>query len=223
MNGEQDGPDRMAEVKPSTPWRRWKPSRRFTIAVGVPVVLLAVIVAVNQQADHRDADADSTSAKGPATDTAAGGYAHSRTGARQAAEDYAELTGSDEMYVKKSRDRLLQQVMTAEAAERFQMGLDRAYTPELYEESGLHRDGSAPKGFTFVDRTFPINSSVTAYRGTAATVAVWCLGTLGLDGHNSPKPLTTSWYTVITDLTWTGGTWKMTDKSMKDGPEPAAR
>jgi hypothetical protein len=85
---------------------------------------------------------------------------------------------------------------------------------------GLNEDGSTPSGSTFVSRTNPIGTKVTAASDNNVTVEVWCGGLLGLAGEKSTNPVTSSWFTNTLQLQWTGGDWKIVAQSQKSGPAP---
>ena len=53
-------------------------------------------------------------------------------------------------------------------------------------------------------------------------MSVWYTGLFGLAGRGSTNPVTESWFTNTFKLKWTGGDWKITDLTQKDGPAPVS-
>ncbi|GAA2480672.1 hypothetical protein [Streptomyces longisporus] len=208
-------------------------SRSLITVVGVVVLLIAAIAFANRgggdsssdSASGSKPDAASTAASGtkPVRTTAAGiptGFAHDQQGAQSAAANYAVALGSADMFNKTRRDAILQTIITPSRVAGFESKLDQAYTPQFNKNVGLNEDGSTPAGYTFVSRTSPIGTKVTASSENDATVEVWCSGLLGLAGENSTNPVTNSWFTITIKLEWTGGDWKIVTHSQKEGPAP---
>ncbi|WP_030941611.1 hypothetical protein [Streptomyces sp. NRRL S-646] len=208
-------------------------SRSLITVVGVVVLLIAAIAFANRGGGDSSSDsgsgskpdAASTAASGtkPVRTTAGGiptGFAHDQQGAQSAAANYSVALGSSDMFNKTRRDAILQAVITPSRVAGFESKLDQAYTPEFNKNVGLNEDGSTPSGYTFVSRTSPIGTKVTASSENNATVEVWCSGLLGLAGENSTNPVTNSWFTITIKLEWTGGDWKIVTHSQKEGPAP---
>ncbi|MFV8188869.1 hypothetical protein [Streptomyces sp. AF1B] len=208
------------------------PSRGLVTVVGVVVLLIAAIAFANRGGDDspstssvNDPKTSATSATGktPVKTKAAGiptGYAHDQQGAQSAAANYAVALGSADMFNKVRRDAILQTVISPSRVAHFVSSLDKAYTPQFNKNVGLTEDGTAPAGSTFVSRTSPIGTKVTAATDSHATVEVWCSGLLGVAGENSTNPVTNSWFTTTMQLEWTGGDWKIVTQTQKEGPAP---
>ncbi|MFI6491514.1 hypothetical protein [Streptomyces sp. NPDC050564] len=225
-------PDRPGDVYGGA--RRGRSSSRSLVTVvGVVVLLIAAIAFANRggddsssgNGDNDKAKTSPTAASGtrPVESKAAGipsGFAQSEQGAQSAAANYAVALGSADMFNKARRDQILEAIITPSRVTDFEATLDKAYTPQFNKNVGLNEDGSAPHGYTFVSRTSPIGTKVTASSSDAATVEVWCGGLLGLAGQNSTNPVTSSWFTITMKLRWTGGDWKIVTHSQKDGPAP---
>lgn len=209
-------------------------SRSLVTVVGVVVLLIAAIAFANRgggdsAAEEGGADdspksaATAPSGEKPVQSQSGGipsGYAHDRQGAESAAANYSVALGSAEMFNKAKRDVILQAIIVPGRVADFEATLDKAYTPEFNKNVGLNDDGTTPKGYTFVSRTSPIGTKVTASSADAATVEVWCSGLLGLAGENSTNPVTSSWFTITMQLEWTNDDWKIVTHSQKDGPSP---
>ncbi|WP_331759851.1 hypothetical protein OG422_31010 (plasmid) [Streptomyces sp. NBC_01525] len=175
------------------------------MSVGVIVLLLAAIALVNR------GSSDSGLARHP----------HTQEGARQAADDIVGLLGSEKMLTKQDRDEILDDVYAPGTVDELRRSLDQAYTPGMFKRLGLDEDGAAPAGYTFVCRDVPLDETVTSYRGDTASVRVWSLGAIGLAGHHSPRPVTSSWYTKTLKLTWAAGRWRLLDSPQQtNGPAP---
>ncbi|GGV26975.1 hypothetical protein GCM10010260_79180 [Streptomyces filipinensis] len=213
--------------------RRSSPRSLVTV-VGVAVLLIAAIAFANR-GDH--APADGTTPKDPHPKSAAtapsgtrpvdtktggipSGFAHTDQGAESAAANYAVALGSADMFNKARRDYILQTVITPSKVISSEAAFDKAYTPAFNTTLGLNQDGTAPKGYTFVSRTSPIGTKVTAATSDTATVEVWCSGLLGLAGDSSKNPVTNSWFTITMRLEWAAGDWKIITHSQKEGPAP---
>ncbi|GGW65124.1 hypothetical protein GCM10010503_47640 [Streptomyces lucensis JCM 4490] len=209
-------------------------SRSLVTVVGVVVLLIAAIAFANR-GDESSADgsadkgdrpkAATTAASGTKpvetkTGTIPSGFAHTEQGAQSAAANYAVALGSAEMFNKAGRDSILQAVITPSGISDSEAAFDKAYTAAFNKSLGLNDDGSAPKGYTFVSRTSPIGTKVTAATSDAATVEVWCSGILGLAGDKSTNPVTNSWFTITMKLEWAANDWKIITHSQKEGPAP---
>ncbi|MGW5010365.1 hypothetical protein [Streptomyces parvulus] len=203
-------------------------SRSLVTVVGVVVLLIAAIAFANRGGDDSASPDDEAAAGNPKTSATApsgtrpvqSGFAHDEQGAQSAAANYAVALGSAEMFDKRKRDPILQNIIVPERVPDFESDLDKAYSPAFNRNVGLNEDGSAPKGYTFVSRTTPIGTKVTQNTAAGLTVEVWCGGLLGLAGQNSTAPVTNSWFTITMQLTWTDGDWKIVTHSQKDGPAP---
>ncbi|MEU7471449.1 hypothetical protein AB0A94_23485 [Streptomyces sp. NPDC044984] len=209
-------------------------SRSLVTVVGVVVLLIAAIAFANRGGDDSAAEeggsgdspkaaATAPSGKKPVSSKASGipsGFAHDQQGAESAAANYSVALGSAEMFDKDRRDVILQSIIVPDRVADFEATLDKAYTPEFNKNVGLNDDGTTPKGYTFVSRTSPIGTKVTASSADAATVEVWCSGLLGLAGESSTNPVTNSWFTITMQLEWTNDDWKIVTHSQKDGPTP---
>ncbi|MGW0824833.1 hypothetical protein [Streptomyces sp. NPDC002845] len=211
-------------------------SRSLVTVVGVVVLLIAAIAFANRGSnDSGDTAAGSggtevaetspTAASGTRpveskTDGIPTGYAHDEQGAQSAAANYAAALGSDGMFNTATRHAIVQTVADPGALDRLQSGLDAAYSADLLRSVGLDEDGTAPSGSTFVNRTLPVGTKVTAADADTATVEVWCNSLFGLTGENTTSPVTSSWSTVTVKLNWTDGDWKVVETSQTTGPTP---
>jgi hypothetical protein len=224
-------PDRGGDVYGGA--RRGRSSSRSLITVvGVVVLLIAAIAFANRGED----DAPSGSGGGDKAETAPTapsgerpvqsktgdiptGYAHDQQGAESAAANYAVALGSDGMFTTAERHGIVQTIADPSAVARLQSGFDADYSADLLKKIGLTENGTAPSGNTFVYRTLPVGTKVTASSDAAATVEVWCNSLFGLTGESSTKPVTSSWFTVTMKLNWNGD-WKVLETSQKTGPTP---
>lgn len=103
---------------------------------------------------------------------------------------------------------------------KLQSGFDADYSAGLLSQIGLTKDGLAPTGSTFVNRTVPAGAKVTNFSGGSASVDVWCIGMFGLTGEKSTRPVTSGWFTISLTLKWNGSDWKVVETAQKDGPTP---
>ncbi|MET7290515.1 hypothetical protein [Streptomyces sp. NPDC005573] len=210
-------------------------SRSLITVVGVVALLVAAIAFANRgdgapsggsaSGKENRPKTSPTAASGsrPVRTRTAGlpsGFPHTREGAESAAANYAVALGSAEMFNKTKRDTILQAVMAPSRVADSETAMDGAYTPSFNQTLGLSKDGSAPTGYTFVSRTSPIGTKVTASNSDTATVEVWCSGLLGLAGEKSTNPVTNGWFTITMKLEWSTDDWKIVAHSQKDGPAP---
>ncbi|PRH76042.1 hypothetical protein C6N75_27755, partial [Streptomyces solincola] len=215
------------------PRRAPRASRSLITVVGVVVLLIAAIAFANRGpgTDGDDSDAAPRAKTAPTAATGVppatgrngpvpAGFTHDEQGAQSAAANYAVALGSDAMFQPESRRALVTAVHDPAVADDLVNRLDKAYTPALLSSVGLDENGSAPDGSTFVSRTIPIGTKVTDFSGDKATVEVWCTGLVGLAGEDSTRPVTHNWFTLTEQLTWTGGDWKVSSSSQKEGPTP---
>ncbi|MBW8799516.1 MAG: hypothetical protein JF597_39860 [Streptomyces sp.] len=214
-------------------------SRSLVTIVGVVVLLIAAIAFANRggnDAPSNNADTGSTgNGGGQATSPTAAsgtkpvetksdgiptGYAHSAQGAQSAAANYATALGSDGMFITATRHSIVQTVADPAVMNSMQSGFDADYSADFLKKAGLDADGRAPAGSTFVNRTLPAGTKVTAYSDAKATVAVWCNGLFGMAGEKSTNPVTSNWFTITMKLNWSDGDWKVLESSQTTGPTP---
>lgn len=153
------------------------------------------------------------------------GFARTGQGAQSAAANYAVALGSADMFDADRRHAIVTAIYDPAVSPALQQDLDRAYSGDALKNLGLDADGTAPDGLTFVSRTVPVGTKVTAggtAGSTTATVEVWCTDLVGLAGTGSTKPVSTAWFTITEQLVWAGGDWKLRSSSQKDGPAPVA-
>ncbi|MFC9469851.1 hypothetical protein [Streptomyces coelicoflavus] len=202
-------------------------SRSLVTVVGVVVLLIAAIAFANRggdgsaSAEGGDGDKPKASATAPSgTRPVQSGFAHDEQGAQSAAANYAVALGSDGMFDKARRHEIVQALADPGWVDRLQSGFDADYSEAFLKKIGLDKNGKAPSGVTFVNRTLPAGTKVTAFSSSAATVDVWCNGLFGLTGEKTTNPVTNSWFTVTMKLSWDGSDWKVTETSQKNGPTP---
>ncbi|MGW3290057.1 hypothetical protein ACWDR3_36000 [Streptomyces sp. NPDC001002] len=208
-------------------------SRSLVTVVGVVVLLIAAIAFANRGGDDPSTETGASDKPETSTTAASGekpvqskaggiptGYTHDGTGAQSAAANYAAALGSDGMFNASRRHEIVQTIADPSSLARLQSGFDADYSADFLKKIGLSNEGSAPAGSTFVNKTLPAGTKVTAISSDAATVEVWCNGLFGLAGQDSTNPVTSSWFTVTMKLNWSGGDWKVLDSSQKTGPTP---
>ncbi|MCX5074247.1 hypothetical protein OHA84_19785 [Streptomyces sp. NBC_00513] len=214
------------------PRRTPRPSRGLITAVGVVVLLIAAIAFANQSPDSPA----NTASNKPPTDAATSptgtqpvtgksngipkGFAHDEQGAQSAAANYAVALGSEGMLKKDTRHALVDGIYTPEAAARLKGPQDEAYSTGFLAKLGLDANGNPPSGSTFVTRTIPIGTRVENYSPTAAKIAVWYTGLVGMSGAKSTDPVRTTWKTWTFELSWVGEGWRVVSESQQDGPAP---
>ncbi|MFF0224769.1 hypothetical protein [Streptomyces sp. NPDC004629] len=212
-------------------------SRSLVTVVGIVVLLIAAIAFANRGGDddspaRGSSDKPATSATAasgdtPVRSTTAGiptGFPHTQQGAQSAAANYAVALGSAEMFNKARRHEIVDTVYAPDIAAARQAALDSAYSNESFLSNiGLAKDGSTPRGQTFVSRIIPVGTKVTSSGNDNATVEVWYTSLFGLSGDASTNPVSESWYTTTYELRWVGDDWKVTDFQQKDGPVPVGR
>ncbi|GAA3728747.1 hypothetical protein [Streptomyces tremellae] len=216
-------------------------SRSLITVVGVVVLLVAAIAFANRGGGGHDsasgggrsgagggAAADPTAPSGvkPVKGTAnaatgiPSGFADDQQGAASAAANYAVALGSEGMFHPDTRHAILDTIYTPSAAAKLTGSLDAAYSADFLAQLGLDAHGDAPQGSTFVSRTIPVGTKVESYSSGAAKVSVWYTGLIGMAGTDSKNPVTTTWKTGTFDLRRTGGAWKATAYTQKNGPAP---
>jgi hypothetical protein len=234
--------------------RRPQSRRALTTVVGVVVVLVAALAFATRggsgstsgsgsgsgsaradgSAPHGGSAARATAPSGRApvtgrTDGIPSGYARTSQGAQSAAANYAVALGGTDMFDATTRHAIVAALYTPAATARLQPQLDQAYSSSAIRALGLHADGSAPQGLTFVSRTVPIGTKADAApptTATTATVEVWCTSLSGLAGQGSTKPVTTSWFTITEKLVWSGSGagagWRIDSSTQREGPAPVS-
>ncbi len=207
-------------------------SRSLIIVVGIVVLLIAAIAFANQSGDEGSPDETAKGAESAPT-AATGvkpvkgkagaiptGYARDEQGAQSAAANYAVALVSAEILKPDRRHEIVSQLFVAANAGELQTKLDQAYNKDFLSKLGLDPNGNAAKGLTYVSRTAPVGTKVTAYTDASATVEVWCTGVFGTAGVSSTNPVTNDWFTMTLKLQWADGDWKAESFSQKEGPAP---
>ncbi|MFE9728076.1 hypothetical protein ACFYQ5_32055 [Streptomyces sp. NPDC005794] len=210
-------------------------TRSLVMVVGVVVLLIAAIAFANQggggASDAGNEKKSDTAGAGPTAATGtkpvtgkngtiASGFAHDEQGAQSAAANYAVALGSAEMFDKTKRDGILQATHDPAVVASLQTDMANAYSAAFLTNVGLNEDGSTPNGLTFVSRTIPVGTKVTAQGPDTASVEVWCTGLVGMAGQGSTKPVTATWFTITEKLKWVGDDWKIESSSQAEGPTP---
>ncbi|WP_024757446.1 hypothetical protein [Streptomyces exfoliatus] len=209
-------------------------SRSLITVVGVVVLLIAAIAFANRGGGDPADAAPTAGTPGEQAPTAATGirpvkgrngeipmgFARDEQGAQSAASNYAVALGSDGMFKRVGRHRIVDTVYTPEAAARLKGPQDEAYSAEFLKKLGLDAEGNPPAGNTFVSRTIPVGAKVENFDGDTAKVSVWYTGLIGMSGPDSTDPVSTTWMTWTFDLRWKNNDWKVADDSQKRGPAP---
>ncbi|MEW2413244.1 hypothetical protein AB0953_05925 [Streptomyces sp. NPDC046866] len=216
------------------PRRTPRASRSLITVVGVVVLLIAAIAFANQSGNTDTPAATGTDTPPATTATAAtgtrpvdgknggipSGFAQDQQGAQSAASNYAAALGSDGMFNTTRRHAIVDTVADEGSRAKLQAGFDADYSAGLLAQIGLTKDGLAPAGATFVNRTVPVGAKVNSLAGTTASVDVWCIGVFGLTGEKSTRPVTSNWFTISMTLRWNGSDWKVVETAQKGGPTP---
>ncbi|NUP16960.1 MAG: hypothetical protein HOZ81_12795 [Streptomyces sp.] len=208
-------------------------SRSLVTVVGVVVLLIAAIAFANRGNDNPDStgadenqpNSSSTAASGsqPVQGKSGGipaGFAHDAQGVQSAGANYAVTLVSADILKPDRRAEIVQQVFLTDKQAELAAKLDQAYSKEFLSSIGLDANGDATGGNTYVSRTVPIGTKVTAYSASAATVEVWCTGVFGMAGESSTNPAGSDWFTMTLQLRWANSDWKVESFSQKDGPAP---
>ncbi|MER5565411.1 hypothetical protein ABT083_04255 [Streptomyces goshikiensis] len=215
-----------------TPRRTPRASRGLVTVVGVVVLLIAAIAFANQSQDTpskppAEASPGSTSTSPTGTDPVdaknggvPSGFAQDQQGAQSAASNYATALGSDGMFSPERRHAIVGAIADEGSRTKLQSGFDADYSADLLAQIGLTKDGLAPTGSTFVNRTVPVGAKVNSFASGTASVDVWCIGMFGLTGEKSTRPVTSSWFTISMNLKWNGSDWKVLETTQKAGPTP---
>ncbi|MFH8794734.1 hypothetical protein [Streptomyces sp. NPDC017941] len=238
---ERDGADGYGPARRSGRSAGRSPSRSVVTVVGVVVLLIAAIAFANRGGSSSDdgGDGGRGGGKGPeAASTAASGekpvsggtggipsgFPKNQQGVESATANYAVVLGSTGMFDTARRHAIVDTVYTPNAAAQRKPALDKVYSGESFlSRIGLQKDGTPPKGTTFVSRIIPVGTKVTKFEGESATVEIWYSSLFGLAGENTENPVTESWFTNTYDMRWSGGDWKVADFKQKDGPVPVGR
>ncbi|MEU3333367.1 hypothetical protein [Streptomyces sp. NPDC006668] len=209
-------------------------SRGLVTVVGVVVLLIAAIAFANRGGDDSSSSTDTNANKPKSSSTAAtgkkpvqsraagipSGFAHDQQGAESAAANYATVLVSADILKPARRTEIVRQVFVPAKQATLQQQLDSAYSSDFLSKIGLDANGKAAAGSTYVSRTVPIGTKTTSYSDTTATAEVWCTGLYGTAGQQSTNPVTSDWFTMTLQLSWSGGDWKVDSFSQKDGPAP---
>ncbi|MYW06908.1 hypothetical protein GT034_00805 [Streptomyces sp. SID2563] len=226
---------------PYGPRRPARNSRSLITFAGVVILLLGAIAFANMGGDKADTNGKSDTTSGNKADAAPtaptgtkpvtgkngtipSGFAHNQQGAESAAANYSVALGSADMFDKDQRRVIAAAVYAPAVAAARQNALDKVYSDaDFLANIGLTPEGTAPEGQTFISRSNPVGTKAVKFDGDTASVAVWYSALFGLAGDGSKNPVSESWFTNTFELKWTGGDWKVTDFTQKDGPAPVGR
>ncbi|UGY92824.1 hypothetical protein [Streptomyces gobiensis] len=208
-----------------------RPGKSLVTIVGVIVLLIAALAFATRSGGDGDGGGGGDGKGGKAQPTAPtgvqpvpSGFARTEQGAQSAAANYAVALSGDGMYDDDKRESIVTAVYAPEVAAERKADLDRVYTNAAFlKRIGLTKDGTPPKGMTFVSRTNPVGTKVEEYSNHTAKVSVWYSSLFGLAGEDSKNPVSEAWYTNTFQLQWVKGDWKVTDFDQKDGPVPVGR
>jgi hypothetical protein len=217
------------------------PARGVLTVVGIVVLLIAAIAFANRGsdsdsvADHNagknGGGSDSSPAPQPTAPTGklpvlSGGevpshFPHNAQGAESAAANYVVALSGDGMFTTNKRNEIIKTVYDPTTARKRAGDLQKIYTdPKFLKKIGLRKDGTAPRGSTFVARSNPAGAKLLGYNDHKAKVSVWYSSLFGLAGKGSQNPVAESWFTNTFNLSWVGNDWKVTDFKQEDGPTP---
>ncbi|EKX64458.1 hypothetical protein Sipo8835_01040 [Streptomyces ipomoeae] len=226
-------PERGTDPYGGAPRRGRSSSRSLVTIVGVVVLLIAAIAFANRGGnsggdgssggDQTETAPTAASGEQPVGTKASGipsGFAHDRQGAESAAANYAVVLVSADILKPVRRSEIVQQVIVPDKAADLEDSLNKAYSTDFLTKLGLDKNGNAPTGGTYVSRTMPVGTKVTAYSNTAATVEVWCTGVFGMAAEDTTNPVTSDWFTMTLQLRWADDDWKVDSFSRKAGPAP---
>ncbi|MER6073500.1 hypothetical protein ABT187_32590 [Streptomyces sp. NPDC001817] len=209
-------------------------SRSLITVVGVVVLLIAAIAFANR-GDHSSTDGSASKGSQPHTSPTAAtgtrpvetksggipsGFAHTEQGAESAAANYSVVLVSADILRPSRRTEIISQVFVPDQQAALTNKFDKAYSKQFLSNIGLDANGNAPVGHTYVSRTAPLGTKTTSYSDSTASVEVWCTGVFGMAGNDSTNPVTSDWFTLTLQLQWSGGDWKVSSFSQKDGPAP---
>jgi hypothetical protein len=205
--------DPWAETPPS-----WGPARRllaFTltlVAVGLGIVLgrMSAPLPTSPHIPAQVAGATRMTSDVPV------GYGRTRDGAVAAATNYTSVLAGP-LILDPTRYRVAEKVIASPSV--------LARLTEEGEQAIAAVDRSAgaiteaKHGVRVVIRYTPIAYRLTAYDDGHATVSIWGLWLVGVQGTLAP---TETWSTRTVVLEWIGGDWKLADSSTSPGPTPRA-
>ncbi|MFJ3752202.1 hypothetical protein [Streptomyces rubiginosohelvolus] len=238
LGGTRQTRTRLPDGDPGNPTARRpvRNSRSLVTITGIVVLLVAAIAFANRGGgsdDDASPGAKSSGAAGSGPTTATGtkpvegkngtipsGFARDEQGAQSAAANYAVALVSAEILKPAQRPAIVNQIFAADKAVELKDKFDKAYDKEFLDKVGLGEDGNAADGMTYVSRTAPVGTKVTAYSPSEVTVEVWCTGVFGTAGVSSTNPVSNDWFTMTLKLRWAEGDWKVESFSQKDGPAP---
>ncbi|MCH0560187.1 hypothetical protein [Streptomyces sp. MUM 16J] len=228
---------RLPESNPygSTPRRPGRSSSRGLITVVGVVVLLIAAIAFANRGGGSSTDGSSGKGSAPQTsstaasgtrpvDTKSGGipsgFAHTKQGAQSAAANYAVVLVSSGILKPTRRSAIIRQVFASDQQAALTDKFNKAYNKQFLRNLGLDANGNAAAGHTYVSRTVPIGTKTASYAGSTAKIDVWCTGVFGTVGNDSTNPVTSDWFTMAFELSWSNGDWKISSFSQKNGPAP---
>jgi len=143
-----------------------------------------------------------------------GGRGPTPEGATTAADDIAEVMGSEAMLDPGRRRAVLYPVIAPEARPAMEAGYDAAMA-QLEGKTGWGADLAA--GIPVLMRSAVFGSRVVAYDGATAKVEVWMASVVGTARSG---PVAEAWGTTAMELRWAQGRWWLASVFTTDGPGP---
>ena len=143
-----------------------------------------------------------------------GGRGPTPEGATTAADDIAEVMGSEAMLDPGRRRAVLYPVIAPEARPAMEAGYDAAMA-QLEGKTGWGADLAA--GIPVLMRSAVFGSRVVACDGATAKVEVWMASVVGTARSG---PVAEAWGTTAMELRWAQGRWWLASVFTTDGPGP---
>ena len=142
------------------------------------------------------------------------GYARTRDGAVAAATNYSAILAGP-LILEPSRYRAAEAVIAAPSARSAVTAEGEQAIAAVDASTGAATE--ARRGVRVAVRYVPLAYRMTAYDAGRATVSIWGLWLVGVQGLLAP---TETWSTRTFVLEWIGGDWKLTSSSTSPGPRP---
>ena len=148
-------------------------------------------------------------------------YARSQDGAQEAATSAAMLWGDPRFFANDSwRHQMLAAVAAPSALSTIRADADST-AQQVQQAQGINSEGTTPDGGVLVTGTAVLATRVVAYSDESASFQLWTASIGGIAGADDGERPQVAYLLMTVDLSWSGGTWKVSAVSPGDPLVPS--
>ena len=148
-------------------------------------------------------------------------YARSQEGAQEAATSAAMLWGDPRFFANDTwRHQMLAAVAAPSALSTLRADADTT-AQQVQQAQGISSQGMTPDGGVLVTGTAVLATRVVAYSDESASLQLWTASIGGIAGANDSERPQIAYLLMTVDLSWSGGTWRVSAVSPDDPLVPS--